>query len=57
MIDWWNTSLKLQRDMLEAQKKSMVAADHLVSMQEAGRKAAEANLAAMNAWAKLWGIG
>ncbi len=64
MTDWFTTSIKLQKQMLDAQKASLDAGQHmlgaqrsLVAMQEAGQKVAEANVAAFNAWAKLWGIG
>lgn len=57
MSDWWAASIKLQKQMLDAHRASLGAGEHLVRMQEAGRKAAEANVAALDAWAKLWGIG
>ncbi|MET3825684.1 hypothetical protein ABIC16_001377 [Sphingomonas sp. PvP055] len=64
MTDWFTASIKLQQQMLDAQKASLSAGqqalgagDTFVKMQEAGRKAAEANIAAMNAWARMWGLG
>ncbi|MBA3879249.1 MAG: hypothetical protein C0500_06000 [Sphingobium sp.] len=64
MTDWFTASIKLQKQMLDAQKASLDAGQQalgagrsFVAMQEAGQKVAEANLAAMNAWAKIWGIG
>ncbi len=64
MSDWFGASIKLQKQMLDAQKASLdagrqmtSAGEQFVRMQETGRKMAEANLAAMNAWAKMWGLG
>ena len=64
MTDWLTAALDAQRDLLRAQKAQMDAAQKLidggrqvVKMQEAGQKAAEANLAAWKQWSKLWGWG
>ena len=57
MSDWWTASLRAQRQLLDAQRRSLGAADALVAMQEAGKRATEANMAAFDAWAKLWGLG
>ena len=54
--DWWTTSIKLQADLLEAQRRTLHAAAHGVAMQEIARRTAQANLAAMQGWAKLWGV-
>ncbi|MBO9624598.1 MAG: hypothetical protein J7500_17970 [Sphingomonas sp.] len=62
MSDWFSTALEMQREMLRAQKAQMDAAQkmldggrELMKFQEAGQKAAEANLAAWKQWAGLWG--
>ncbi|MBN8808346.1 MAG: hypothetical protein J0I47_08950 [Sphingomonas sp.] len=62
MTDWFSASLKWQQQVVDAQRASLKAgqdatnaAQAFVSMQEAGRKAAEANAAAMKQWLKLWG--
>lgn len=64
MTNWCDASIRLQKQMLDAQKASLDAGQHMlgaqrsfIAMQEAGQKVAEANLAALNAWAKLWGVG
>ena len=63
MSDFFTTALKMQADMLRAQKAQIDAAQKLLDMgktatrmQEAGQKAAEANLAAWKQWSALWGI-
>ena len=56
MTDWWTASLKAQRDLLDAQKKALAAGEQALAIQETARKLAEANLATMQAWAKLWGM-
>ena len=55
MNDWWTAGIKWQAEVLEAQRRSVDAAAHGVAMQEVARKTAQANLAAMQGWAKLWG--
>lgn len=57
MTDWFSASIRLQKQMLDAGQHALGAGRSFVAMQEAGQKIAEANLAAMNAWAKLWGVG
>ena len=66
MNDWWAAGIKAQRDWLKASRTSLDAGsamlgagDALVAWQEAGRRAADANMAAWKAWsamgAGLWG--
>ena len=62
MSDWFTLGLQMQRDLLKAQKAQMDAAQKMIdagkqlhSMQEAGQKAAEANLVAFKQWTSLWG--
>jgi len=62
MSDFFSTAIEMQREILRAQKAQMDAAQKLLdagkqfaSMQEAGQKAAEANLAAWKQWAGFWG--
>ncbi|WP_066651170.1 MULTISPECIES: hypothetical protein [Sphingomonas] len=64
MTDWFTASIKLQKQMLDAQKASLTAGQQvlgagatMVKMQEAGQKVAKANMDAMSAWAKIWGVG
>lgn len=64
MSDWFSTSIKLQKQLLDAHKASLDAGrkmtgagEQFVKLQETGRQIAQANMAAMNAWAKLWGLG
>ncbi|MBI0476554.1 hypothetical protein D9601_14485 [Sphingomonas sp. MA1305] len=64
MNDWFDASLRFQKQILDAQRRTLEAGsqavgagDALVQVQEATRKAAEANLAAFQAWARLWGAG
>ena len=63
MTDWLSASIKMQKQMFDAQKQTLDAGrkmigmgDQFVKMQETGRQMAEANMAAFNAWAKLWGM-
>jgi ferric-dicitrate binding protein FerR (iron transport regulator) len=62
MSDWFSTAVELQREIVRAQRAQIDAAgemlkagERLQQMQEAGTKAAEANVRAWRAWAKLWG--
>lgn len=62
MSDWFTLGLQMQRDLLKAQKAQMDAAQKMIDagkqlhvMQEAGQKAAEANLAAWKQSAGMWG--
>lgn len=62
MSDWFSTAVEMQREILRAQKAQIDAAQKMLdagkqmsAMQEAGQKAAEANLAAWKQWTKLWG--
>ena len=62
MSDWFSTAVEMQREILRAQKAQMDAAQKMLdagkqmtALQEAGQKAAEANLAAWQQWSKLWG--
>ncbi len=63
MTNWWDASLKLQKQMLDAQKASLgagqaavSAGDQLVKLQQAAAKTAGANMAAWKAWAGMFGI-
>lgn len=63
MTDLFSASIKLQKQMLDAQKasldagqKMLGASEQMLAMQKAGKKAAEANMAAWKSWASLWGI-
>jgi hypothetical protein len=60
--DWLTLSMEMQRDLLKAQKAQMDAAQKMLDagrdvmkFQQAGQKAAEANLAAWKQWTSLWG--
>jgi hypothetical protein len=62
MSDFFSTAVEMQREMLRAQKAQIDAAQQmldagrdLTKLQQAGQKAAEANLAAWKQWAKFWG--
>ena len=46
-----------QRKTLDAGGQAVGAGEAMVQAQEATRKAAEANLAAFQAWTRLWGVG
>ncbi len=62
MSDWFSTAVEMQREILRAQKaqidaaqKMLDAGEQMTALQQAGQKAAEANLAAWKQWAKFWG--
>lgn len=62
MSDFFSTAIEMQREILRAQKAQMDAAQkmldagkHMTTLQEAGQKAAEANLAAWKQWSSFWG--
>ena len=62
MSDWFATTMDPQREMIRAQRTHLDAAGkmleggrQLTAMQEAGQKAAEANMAAWKQWAGMWG--
>jgi hypothetical protein len=63
MTDWFTLGLQVQRDMLKAQQAQIDAAQKLLDagrdvakFQQAGQKAAEANLAMWKQWSSLWGV-
>jgi hypothetical protein len=63
MSDFFTTAMEMQREILRAQHAQMDAAQKMLdagrqmtALQEAGRKAAEANIAAWKPWAGLWGL-
>jgi hypothetical protein len=60
--DLFSSMLTTQKQLIDAQRASLTAlhgglgvADGFLAMQDASRKALEANLAAWTAWARLWG--
>jgi hypothetical protein len=62
MKDWLTLGIEMQRDLLKAQKAQMDAAQKMLDagrdamkLQQAGQKAAEANLAAWKQWSSMWG--
>jgi hypothetical protein len=62
MTDFFSTAVAMQKEILRAQQAQVDAAQAMmdmgaqsVAMQEAGRKAVEANTRAWKAWAGLWG--
>lgn len=62
MSDWFSTAVEMQREILRAQRAQLDAAEKMLDagkrmneFQQAGQKAAEANLAAWKQWASLWG--
>lgn len=62
MSDFFSTAIEMQREILRAQKAQMDAAQKMLQggrdfgkLQEAGQKAAEANLAMWKQWTSLWG--
>ena len=63
MSDWFTLATEMQREIIRAQKAQMDAAEkaldagqQMIDLQEAGQKAAEANLSYWKQWAKLWGV-
>lgn len=57
-----SAGVRMQREMVRAQRAGLDAAQtmldagrQLTALQDAGAKAAEANLAMWTQWAKLWG--
>ncbi|WP_375287535.1 hypothetical protein [Sphingomonas sp.] len=62
MTDFFSTAVAMQKEILRAQQAQLDAAQAMldagaqgVAMQDAGRKAIEANARAWKAWAGLWG--
>ncbi|MDG5489560.1 hypothetical protein NYR55_13125 [Sphingomonas sp. BGYR3] len=62
MSDWFSTAIEMQREIIRAQQAQLHAAQKLLDqgrviadMQAAGQQAAEANVKAWKAWARLWG--
>ncbi|SOB86871.1 hypothetical protein SAMN06297144_1982 [Sphingomonas guangdongensis] len=62
MSDFFSTAVEFQRQILDAQKAQLAAAQKLLyagkqvaQAQEVTQAAAEANLRAWKAWASLWG--
>ena len=62
MSDWFSTAVEMQREILRAQRAQLDAAEKMLDagrdfakLQQAGQKAAEANLAAWKQWTRLWG--
>lgn len=63
MSDWFTLATDMQREILRAQQAQMDAAQTMLdtgkqvaALQEAGQKAAEANLSYWKQWTKLWGM-
>ncbi len=61
MSDWFSTAIEMQREILRAQRAQVEAgrqalntAEPLIAVQEATAKAAEANMAAWQAWIQFW---
>lgn len=57
MKDLFTASIRLQKQLLDAQQASISAGRSAVAMQEMAMQLVEANLAAIDAWAKIWGGG
>ncbi|MFM9827793.1 MAG: hypothetical protein ACKVOB_03485 [Sphingomonas sp.] len=64
MTDFFAAPLKLHKQMLDAQRASLAAGARALGagraakqMQETAHKMAQANIAAMAMWARLWGVG
>lgn len=62
MSDLFSLGLQMQRDLIKAQQAQIDAAQKMLDagrdvmkFQQAGQKAAEANLAAWKQWAGMWG--
>ncbi|MGK6355901.1 hypothetical protein ACMGDH_11845 [Sphingomonas sp. DT-207] len=62
MSDWFSTAVEMQREILRAQRAQLDAAEKMLDagrdfakLQQAGQKAAEANLVAWKQWTRLWG--
>jgi len=62
MKDWLTLGVEMQRDLLKAQKVQMDAAQKwldagrdVMKLQQAGQKAAEANLDVWKQWSRMWG--
>jgi hypothetical protein len=63
MSDWFTAALDIQREIVRAQRSQFDAAERMLdgarqlsAMQEAGRKAAEANYDIWTQWMKFWGF-
>jgi len=63
MSDFFTLATDMQREIIRAQKaqmdaakKALEAGQQMIDLQEAGQKAAEANLKYWKQWAKLWGV-
>lgn len=63
MSDWFTLATDMQREIIRAQQVQLDAAQKLIDagkqvtdLQEAGQKAAEANLSLWKQWANLWGV-
>ena len=63
MSDFFTLATDMQREIIRAQKaqmdaakKALEAGQQMIDLQEAGQKAAEANLSYWKQWAKLWGV-
>ena len=63
MSDWFTLATDMQREILRAQQAQMDAAKTMLdtgkqvaALQEAGQKAAEANLSYWKQWTKYWGM-
>lgn len=63
MSDFFTLATDMQREIIRAQKaqidaaaKALEAGQQMIDLQEAGQKAAEANLSYWKQWARLWGM-
>lgn len=63
MSDWFTLAADMQREAIRAQKAYLGAAQSMVDagrkmteLQQAGQKAAEANLKLWKQWASLWTV-
>ena len=57
MTGWMDASIRWQKQWLAMQQNALDAGATMVAAQDASRRAWEANLAAANAWARVWGMG
>jgi len=55
MTGIFDLAIAWQRQLLDVQRAYLSAGEASVAWQEASRRAAEANVAALASWARLWG--
>jgi hypothetical protein len=56
-MSWQREAIHAQQATLEAMRRAVDPGEGGVALKEASRTAAEANLRALEHWAKIWGVG